>query len=209
MIIFFDEVGLTYIYPKFPNDKFARKIYETIKLDNEEEKQLDILQTFAPNLDRYYQHLIKCINNEFNIRILLAWPYSEAAKLRENVLKIYTNSTSDNDINIQNAVIENLETLEKVIKISGKTDHLKIRLYDSLPSLAIYRIGNYLLAGVFLHGTLAVDTFQFELNLNSSNKMITKPLQNAYNLMWETAREFCPSPDNKYWRNDLEILFME
>jgi hypothetical protein len=137
---------------------------------------------------------------------LLAWPYSEAAKLREEVLRRYAGSSIDDEINIRDRVFANLETLETIIRISGRSQPIDIKLYDTLPSLAIYRAGDYMLAAPFLHGSLAVNTFQFELKLNTANQLIANTLQNDFELMWEVARQFDPDP-NRNWRNDLKILF--
>lgn len=204
--VFFSEIGLTYIYPSFPRDVFGEEIYSVINLDNQEHKKVDILQTFAPNLNDYFEHLIQCLQNGVQVRILLAWPYSEAAKLREDVLRRYADRSSADEINICDCAIANLETLERIIKISNNPKLLDIKLYDTLPSLAIYRAGNYMLAAPFLHGSLAVNTFQFELKLNASNQLIVHTLQNDFELMWQVARRFYPDP-NRNWRNDLKILF--
>ncbi|MFN6517927.1 MAG: hypothetical protein RMY29_026050 [Nostoc sp. CreGUA01] len=204
--IFFSKIGLTYIYPSFPSDKFGEEIDKLIDSDNPEQKQVDILQTFAPNLNDYFEHLTQCIQNDVQVRILLAWPYSEAAKLREDVLKKYANTSISDEINISDYVIANLETVEKIIRVSGGSKLLDVKLYDTLPSLAIYRAGDYMLAAPFLHGSLAINTFQMELKLNSSNQLITHTLQNDFELMWQVARRFYPDP-NINWRNDLKILF--
>lgn len=204
--VFFSEIGLTYIYPNFPRDVFGEEIYSVINLDNQEHKKVDILQTFAPNLNDYFEHLIQCLQNDVQVRILLAWPYSEAAKLREDVLRRYADRSSADEINICDCAIANLETLERIIRISNNPKLLDIKLYDTLPSLAIYRAGNYMLAAPFLHGSLAVNTFQFELKLNASNQLIVHTLQNDFELMWQVARRFYPDP-NRNWRNDLKILF--
>lgn len=204
--IFFSEIGLSYIYPSFPRDIFGQAINRAIHSDDLAHKQVDILQTFAPNLIDYSEHLIQCIQNNVQIRILLAWPYSEAAKLREDVLRRYANSSIGDEINIRDCVIANLETLEKIIRVSDNPKLLDIKLYDTLPSLAIYRAGNYMLAAPFLHGSLAINTFQFELKLNTSNELIAHTLQNDFELMWKVARPFYPDPDRN-WRNDLKILF--
>jgi hypothetical protein len=76
----------------------------------------------------------------------------------------------------------------------------------SIPSLAIYRAGDYMLAAPFLHGSLAVNTFQLELKLNTSNQLIMHTLEKDFELMWQVARRFYPDP-NRNWRNDLKILF--
>jgi hypothetical protein len=58
----------------------------------------------------------------------LAYPYSEAAYLRENVLSQYANKSIGDEINIRENVIANLETLEKIIKISDNARLLEIKL---------------------------------------------------------------------------------
>lgn len=203
--IFFSEIGLNYIYPNFPRDIFSKAIDNLINSDNLN-KQVDILQTFAPNLNNYIEHLTRCIQNGIQVRILLAWPYSEAAKLREEVLRRYANSSIGDEIDIRDCVIANLETLEKIIRNSDNSKFLEIKLYDTLPSLAIYRAGNYMLAAPFLHGSLAINTFQLELTLNSANQLITHTLQKDFELMWQVARRFYPDPIRN-WRSDLKILF--
>ncbi|MBE9040956.1 hypothetical protein IQ235_09205 [Oscillatoriales cyanobacterium LEGE 11467] len=206
--VFFSEIGLTYIYPSFPRDQFGKEIYTIIHSEDIELKKVDILQTFAPNLNDYCEHLTQCLQNKIQVRILLAWPYSEAAKLRENVLRRYARGNSHEEINICDCAIENLETLEQIISLSKNSQLLEIKLYDTLPSLAIYRAGNYMLASPFLHGSLAVNTFQLELTLNTSNQLIAQTLQQDFELMWQVARPFHPDP-HKNWRNDLKILFID
>ena len=205
----FSGMGLTNIHHRFPDEVFKQKIDNVINLKDSQEKKIDILQTFAPNLDVYSEQFIQCIKNNVSVRILLAWPYSEAARLREEVLRKYANNSVANDLknlNICDQVIGNLETLQGVIEKVGNTELFHIKLYDTLPSLAIYRAGNYLLAGLFLHGTLAVDTFQLELSLDASNNFVADTLKRDFELMWNVARPFSPVPDSN-WRSDLKILF--
>jgi hypothetical protein len=204
--IFFSEVGLSYIYTSFPKDRFGQEIDNVIRTNNPAMKQVDILQTFAPNLNDYTEHFIQCIQHNIQVRILLAWPYSEAAKLRECVLKRYADRSLSDEINICDFVIANLETLEKIIGASSNSHLIDVRLYDTLPSLAIYRAGDYLLAAPFLHGSLAIHTFQLELRLNASNQFIAQTLRKDFELMWQVARSFYPDP-GRNWRNDLKILF--
>ena len=206
--IFFSEIGLSYVYPQFPRYKFSQAIERVVNSKKQNEKQVDILQTFAPNLDDYYELLIECLQNQVRVRILLAWPYSSAAKLREAVLSKYANTNSNREINISHAVVANLETLEKIIQVVDRFSLLEIKLYDTLPSLAIYRAGNYILAAPFLHGALAINTFQLELNLNTANRLLTDTLQQDFELMWQVARSFVPEPQSN-WRNDLKILFVD
>jgi hypothetical protein len=204
--IFFAEIGLTHIHPSFPRDIFGEEIDKLLHSENKNDQQVDILQTFAPNLNDYTDHLTRCLQNNIQVRILLAWPYSQAAKLREDVLRKYSSGSISDEINICDCVIANLEILEKIISISDNSRLLDIKLYDTLPSLAIYRAGNYMLAAPFLHGSLAINTFQIELRMNTDNHLMSETLQKDFELMWQVARQFHPDP-GRNWRNDLKILF--
>ena len=131
---------------------------------------------------------------------------SDAVKNLTPPLSTYGDGSTEDEISIRDRVFANLETLERIIKVSKKSELMEIRLYDTLPSLAIYRTGNYMLAAPFLHGSLAVNTFQLELTLDSANQLITHTLRQDFELMWKVARFFRPEP-NTNWRNNLKILF--
>jgi hypothetical protein len=204
--------GLSRIHAAFPTDTFAaaleRLIHDQEQAQPEDQKEVAILQTFAPNLEHYRTHLSRCLQAGVRVRILLAWPYSQAAGLREEVLKRYAAEPMAEDFAIQGSVIGNLETLETTIRASGCPTNLEIRLYDTLPSLSLYRAGSTLLAAPFLHGALAIHTFQLELDLRASDALLTGTLLNDFERMWTVARPFLPAP-NRNWRNELKILFTD
>ena len=125
----------------------------------------------------------------------MAWPYSQAAQLREDVLRKYCNPKFVEEIKICDCVIANLEMLENIISIFDHAASFEIKLYDTLPYLAIYRAGNYILAAPFFHSSLAVNTFQFELKLDASNQLIVQTLQNNFALIWQVARRFNRDPN--------------
>ena len=204
----FGRLGLQTIHPGFPNDRFAAALEQLISADDGDDRQVAILQTFAPNLDQYRAQLSRCLLAGVSVRILLAWPYSLAASLRDAVLKRYADEPLAEDFGIQASVIANLETLEATIRGNANADRLQVRLYDTLPSLALYRAGDTLLAAPFLHGALAINTFQLDLDLRASDPLITGTLLNDFELMWTVARPFLPDPDRN-WRSSLRILFTD
>jgi hypothetical protein len=204
--------GLSRIHAAFPTDTFAaaleRLTHDQEQTQPEAQQEVAILQTFAPNLEYYRAHLNRCLEAGVRVRILLAWPYSLAAGLREEVLKRYAAEPLAEDFAIQSSVIANLETLEATIRASRNPAKLEIRLYDTLPSLSLYRAGSTLLAAPFLHGALAIHTFQLELDLRASDALLTGTLLNDFERMWTVARPFRPAPDQN-WRNELKILFTD
>lgn len=202
----FSRIGLARIHEQFPAEVFATALDGCIASQRAQDSQVDILQTFAPNLDQFRPHLIRALDSGVRIRILLAWPYSLAAALRQDVLKRYASMT-DEEIDIQGEVIANLEILESTLRsCKGAGVGLQIRLYDTLPSLAIYRAGSTLLAAPFLHGSLAIHTFQLELDLQAADPVLTGTLLQDFELMWKVARPFTPTPGQN-WRSELRILF--
>jgi hypothetical protein len=204
--------GLSRIHATFPSDTFAAALEQLAHgqegTQPDDQNEVAILQTFAPNLEHYRTHLCRCLQAGVRVRILLAWPYSLAAGLREEVLKRYAAEPMAQDFAIQGSVIGNLETLEATIRASGHPTNLEIRLYDTLPSLSLYRAGSTLLAAPFLHGALAIHTFQLELDLRASDALLTGTLLNDFERMWTVARPFLPAPDQN-WRNELKILFTD
>ncbi len=204
--------GLSRIHAAFPTDTFAAALEQLIddqeQSQPENQQEVAILQTFAPNLEHYRAHLSRCLQAGVRVRILLAWPYSLAAGLREEVLKRYAAEPLAEDFAIQSSVIANLETLEATIRACRNPANLEIRLYDTLPSLSLYRAGYTLLAAPFLHGALAIHTFQLELDLRASDVLLTGTLLNDFERMWTVARPFRPAPDRN-WRNELKILFTD
>jgi hypothetical protein len=201
----YPRFGLNRIHATFPTEAYAEALHRLIQ-EGGSEGEVAILQTFAPNLDHYRQHLIACLERGVRVRILLAWPYSLAAGLRGEVLKRYASNPAQDDLDVQSCVIANLETLEEVLRRSPADGPLSIRLYDTLPSLSMYRAGDLLFAAPFLHGSLAIHTFQMELDLQASDPLLTGTLLKDFELMWTVARPFTPSPDQA-WRNALRILF--
>ncbi|MFN7899528.1 MAG: hypothetical protein ACK5N0_07665 [Synechococcaceae cyanobacterium] len=200
--------GLRRIHAFFPAAAFATALERLMGEPQEEPREVAILQTFAPNLDDYSSQLGRCLEAGVRVRILLAWPYSRAAHLREAVLKRYADELLSEDFAIQSSVIANLDSLEAILRTSGNPANLEIRLYDTLPSLALYRAGSTLLAAPFLHGALAIHTFQLELDLRASDPLLTGTLLHDFERMWMMARPFQPAPDRN-WRNALKILFTD
>lgn len=64
---------------------------------------------------------------------------------------------------------------------------LRVALYDSLPSLAIYRTDDRALVSVFLHGQLAVDAPQFEIS--GRDTLLGDKIFGEFGTLWSIAQE--------------------
>ena len=201
----YSNLGLTNIYREFLRDSFKKKL-EEVTQDSEISNHIDILQTFAPNLEFFKETLIECLKKGVNIRVLLSWTKSRAVKLREDALRQYTNNSRIRT-NVEFEVTKNLETLQEIfdnINCENYQGSLKVRLYNSIPSISMYRINDYFLVGVFLHGRLAVESFQLELT--GKDTTLVNVCSEEFNKIWDMAREIMPQYLG-VWRLNLETLF--
>lgn len=201
----YSNLGLTNIYREFLRDSFNEKM-EEVTQDSQRSNEIDILQTFAPNLEFFKETLIECLKKGVNIRVLLSWSKSRAVKLREDALRQYTNNSRIRT-NVEFEVTKNLETLQEIfdhINCENYQGSLKVRLYNSIPSISMYRINDYLLVGVFLHGRLAVRSFQLELT--GTDTTLVNVCSEEFNKIWDMAREIMPQYLG-VWRLNLETLF--
>ena len=85
-------IGFKCIHSTFPRDIFLSQIKNAIDSDDNMTNDLctngiDILQTFAPNLDYFSKHLTEALKKDIKVRILLAWPHSRIVPLREEAIK--------------------------------------------------------------------------------------------------------------------------
>jgi hypothetical protein len=126
---------------------------------------ITILNTYIPELSVYERALRQALVNGAEVAILLLHFDSSAAALRsasmvEGVDALYEESRIRIGVRHNLAI---LATLARALDGDARS-RLRVALYDSLPSLAIYRIDDRALASVFLHGQLAVDAPQMEIS---------------------------------------------
>ncbi|MFN9695662.1 MAG: hypothetical protein ACK550_18015, partial [Synechococcaceae cyanobacterium] len=64
----FSRIGLARIHEQFPAEVFATALDGCIASQRAQDSQVDILQTFAPNLDQFRPHLIRALDSGVRIR---------------------------------------------------------------------------------------------------------------------------------------------
>ncbi len=75
---------------------------------------------------------------------------------------------------------------------------LRVRLYDSLPSISVYRVDDRAFVSVFVHGQLAVKSVQIEVQGQESlmGQLVFRELAT----LWEIGQEF---HDLRLWQTEL------
>ncbi len=111
-------------------------------------------------------------------------PDSPAAKLRSVGLE----GTFHED-RVRVNVIYCLNVLRAIAKRLPESARSSLRasLYESLPSLSIYRVDEIALVSVFLHGRLAVDSPQIEVH--GSESLVGKTIFGEFEKLWALSQE--------------------
>jgi hypothetical protein len=207
------------IHQKFPIDLFQSQIalnLESCDISSNHKfgNGIDILQTYAPNLDRLVESIVESVKSNLEVRILLVWTKSQAATIRSEALARYANLNKEFDI--ENEILRNLEILSTIINRDDIKDYrhnLKVRLYDSSPSISLYRVNNCLLQGYFMHKNLAINStwLQFDLNesfVSPSETKLTYELMDEFQDIWKIGKDFSLNLNSNNWRSNLEELFL-
>ena len=77
---------------------------------------------------------------------------------------------------------------------------LQVRLYNSLPSIAVYKADEHYLVSSFLHGQLAIDSAQIEVD--GSSTPVGEQVERELATLWRIGCEL----DLHDWRRSLSAI---
>ena len=171
--------GVTRIEDKFPFEEFSRRVKVA--------HHIRILQTFAPNLLTLGDELQDALNSGAIVQLLLLNPYSSVTEIRTDALRSTADSSAP--FNAKNEINRNLAQLRHIHeKLDNKyKDNLKVRVYDSLPSICMYEADSFLIAGYFLHGKLATNSPQIIIDNSSTDNSIYNKFNQEFRMLWDMA----------------------
>jgi len=141
------SLGVIDVCSRFPTTKFSEIV--------ESAKEIQIFQTWLPNINDLLPSLFVAAKQDADIKILLLDPDSDVAHLRANELG-YKKSDF-----VADQIRANLQELEVITK---EYNNVEVRLYPSLPSFAIYKASHITFLGFYWSTTQSVQNFQVELN---------------------------------------------
>lgn len=182
------------------SDLFIDSLHEAKEGDT-----VSILNTWIPQLveiEEFRSAVKEAWCRGAKIEILMVDPYSTAATLRsESVM----NDDASNLFLVKSLVMQCLAKLNQIAnqiveehRLSHPSDfnfrdNLEVRLYESLPSVSIYKIrvstrsNSLMLVGMFLHGRLAVHGPQ--LAIMESNGFVARSFDAEFKQVWDAAAE--------------------
>lgn len=185
------HAGLVAVHPRLTDEAFNRYVREA--------SAVTVLNTWIPNLHRLREALAEALDRRAEVRILLLYPNSLVAPLRDDALK--ARGVNHLETNVRNGVRQCLGILEELVtERKRRAAHLKVKIYNSLPSVAVYRADGHYLVSVFLHGQLAIDSPQFEID--GADSVLAKQFQQELDMLWGIGYPVSPMS----WEQDLERI---
>ncbi|GAA0666933.1 hypothetical protein GCM10010193_18240 [Kitasatospora atroaurantiaca] len=187
--------GVVQVHRRFPDDTFTGFVEGA-------SNEVAILQTWIPNLDLLDVALRKALIDRRvqRIRILLLHPSSPVARLRDEALRTVRDPALDEDVTA--SVQRSLSILESIFREVPREDRvrLQVRVYNSLPSIAVYKADQHYLVSSFLHGQLAIRSTQIEID--GSDTPMGRQVQRELDMLWEIGREV----DLGDWRASVSTI---
>jgi hypothetical protein len=164
-----------------------------------EAEEIVILNTWIPELNILDDALVEALARGTYVSILMLYPDSQIAQLRSQALQGATQARFRED-RVRPGVRHCLEVLAAIARTlddEGRR-HLRVRLYDSLPSISVYGVDDRALFSVFLHGQLAVKSPQIEVQGQDSlmGRLVFRELET----LWGIGQEF---KDLEQWETEL------
>ena len=167
-----------------------------------EAEEIVILNTWIPELNILDDALVDALARGTYVSILMLYPDSHIARLRSQALQGSTQARFRED-RVRPGVRHCLEVLAAIARTlddEGRR-HLRVRLYDSLPSISVYGVDDRALFSVFLHGQLAVKSPQIEVQGQDSlmGRLVFRELET----LWGIGQEF---KDLEQWETELDDI---
>jgi len=177
------------VHPRFPEESFTGFVGGATQ-------QVAILQTWIPNLHRLQWAIRQAlVERHVEVRILLLHPWSPVARLREEALRRDPALAEDVKANVERC-LSLLESLAADVPPDDRA-RLRVRLYNSLPSIAVYRADERYLVSSFMHAQLAVDSAQIEVD--GSGTAVGDQVQRELDTLWRIGCDV----DLGNWRRSL------
>ncbi len=164
--------------------------------------EIVILNTWIPGLDILADALAEALSRGTYVSILMLHPDSHIAQLRSQALHGTTKARFRED-RVQPGVRHCLDVLAAISSTVDEDHrrHLRVRLYDSLPSISVYCIDDRAFVSVFVHGQLAIKSVQLEIEGQDSimGRLVFRELET----LWGMAQEF---EDVARWETELAAM---
>lgn len=161
--------------------------------------EIVILNTWIPGLDILADSLAEALAGGTYVSILMLHPDSHVAQLRSQAMRTSTQARVHDD-RVRQEVRHCLDVLAAISRTVGEecVRHLRVRLYDSLPSISVYAIDDRAWISVFLHGQLTINSAHIEVQ--GQDSIMGFLVFHELATMWNMGYEF---EDVTQWETEM------
>ncbi len=151
--------GLARVHTCFPTAHFGERV--------EQASTLRLLNTWFPNLHALGQPLRTALaSDRCRIEVTMLHPYCTAAITRASTLG--RRPGTEPLYSVAGEVRESFALWARLAAEFDFPERLSVQVYPEIPAMAVYQADDYILAGFFLHGRLAVNGPQLEITTPGS-----------------------------------------
>lgn len=187
------EHGIAGVHPHLDYHRLVEHIAEA--------SEVTILNTWIPGIDILADALADALERGTTVSILLLHPQSRIAQLRSHGLQGPGRGRFRQEI-VRPAIEHCLDVLAAVSQMidDSHRSRLRVRLYDTLPSISLYGVDQHAFVSFFMHGQLAVRSVQIELLGQQS--LLARSAYAELATLWDLGHELT---DIRDWRSDAHI----
>lgn len=187
-------LGVIRVHERFPEAEFNAFV-------DGAGQEVVILQTWMPNLEQLRQSLEKALADQrIPVRILLLHPASPVAGLRDEALRRVRDPAFAVDVRASvQRCLAGLAELHAAVPAESR-ELLRVRVYNSLPSIAVHKVDEHFLVSSFLHRQLAIDSAQMEID--GSDTTMGRQVRQELDTLWDIGHDVA-FPD---WRESLRNI---
>jgi hypothetical protein len=162
--------------------------------------EIVIQNTWIPGLDILADALVDALGRGTSVSILMLHPESEIAQMSSHALHDGTAEGFRQD-RVGPGVRHCLDVLAAVSSMveDAHRANLRVRLYNSLPSISVYRMDDRAFISFFLHGQLVVRSVQIEVL--GEDSVMGRLAAREIETLWNIGREL---DDTTQWRSETQ-----
>lgn len=164
------------VFDKFPDKEFNDHLRQG--------RHIRILTTWIPYLDMFWEALLTGLQRGGCAEILMLHPQSIIAQLRSLDIAMPNPPVKTR---VQQGIHNNFMALANAAQVLSAKQQplLQVRVYHALPSVLLYQVDEFCLAGFYFHGHMASYKPQLQVNLTSA---LGQALQEEFALLWSNSR---------------------
>ncbi|MFE9565603.1 hypothetical protein ACFYM0_31350 [Streptomyces sp. NPDC006487] len=187
-------LGVIRVHAEFPDVQFNAFVEGATQ-------EVAILQTFIPNLEHLQPALEKAlVDHGVPVRIMLLYPSSPVAGLRDEALRSVRDPALALDVKARvEMCLAGLAELHRAVGPAGRP-LLSVRVYNSLPSIAVHKADEHFLVSSFLHRQLAINSAQTEID--GCDTTMGRQVQRELDTLWSIGRDVALAD----WRESLRNI---